>query len=106
MAGYLGVASASLHQRKEPNMADQYAKVAVGEKLYVWTKNGQDLATNDECVISSHGGQSMINSGFVVGTNQEVVFYCPHGNTLACDVGRLVRGPAVSPNEVFGQSKR
>jgi hypothetical protein len=86
-------------------MADQYAKVALTEKIYVWTNGGKNWATSDECVISSHGGQSMINRQFRVGAKQEVVFYCPHGNTLALNVDRLVTDPGVNALEVVAANK-
>jgi hypothetical protein len=56
---------------------------AVGNKLYVWSnREGRPSADTTECLISAHGGQSIINSRFDVRA-VKLVFYCPHGFSLS-----------------------
>lgn len=70
---------------------------AVGEQIYAWTRaKGQPSPGTTECVITAHGGQSIINSTFDV-KGCEIVFYCPHGYSLT-DPGLdpLLEGSVVS----------
>jgi hypothetical protein len=57
---------------------------AVGEKINVWSKcqGGPSSEANGRCIISSHGGQSIINSTFPV-KGVKLVFYGPHGYSIA-----------------------
>ena len=59
-----------------------YVKVPVEDRFYVWVKDGKKKNKNKKCIISAHGGQSIINSTFKVKQNQKFVFYAPHGYTL------------------------
>jgi hypothetical protein len=61
-----------------------FKKVPVGDKMYVWTQGGISPNRNSACIISAHGGQSIINStlGKAARFDQRFVFYCPHNYTL------------------------
>ena len=59
-----------------------FVKVPVGEDIYVWTRGGVKPNVNKACVISAHGGQSIINSTFDIDRGTKFVFYGPHGYTL------------------------
>lgn len=59
-----------------------FAKVPVGDDIYVWTRGGVKKNVNTACVISAHGGQSIINSTFNIERNTNFVFFGPHGYTL------------------------
>jgi hypothetical protein len=57
---------------------------AVGERIYVWSRRQGKPSPEAQgrCVISSHGGQSIINSKFPV-EDVKLVFYGPHGSKIA-----------------------
>jgi hypothetical protein len=77
----------------------------VGSQLYVWSQTPGGMSPNTtECVISAHGGASIINSTFVSGVN--LIFYCPHGSTLIDAgilpdilLGTIVSQPPVAPGQ-------
>ena len=76
-----------------------------GSQLYVWSQTPGGMSPNTtECVISAHGGASIINSTFVSGV--ELIFYCPHGSTLMDEgilpdilLGTIVSQPPVVPGQ-------
>jgi hypothetical protein len=52
-----------------------------GSQLYVWSQTPAGMSPNTtHCIISAHGGASIINSTF--NSNVTLIFYCPHGNSL------------------------
>lgn len=60
----------------------QLCQNELGSKLYIWTKTAGAASPGvKECVISAHGGQTIINSRFEV-KGVTLRFYCPHGYAL------------------------
>lgn len=71
---------------------------AVGERIYAWTRAaGQPSPGTKDCVISAHGGQSIINSTFAP-NGDTLVFYCAHGCSLVKDLDVFLEG-TVDPVE-------
>jgi len=78
-------------------------KVAVMDQFYIWTKGGVSKPTSKKCIISAHGGQSVINSKFSVPSNTKFIFYSPHNYTLTDpSLEKILQGACTPQDPVTG----
>lgn len=66
---------------KDIRKMGDYMPKAIGDWIYVWTRDGKKQSHN-RLLISSHGRGVLATSNFGPPKKASLVYYCPNGNTL------------------------